>query len=256
MAKRETTMARLVGGVRDSVVVRGMVLAALLVLAAAPARAEGSIVELIAAVKPSVVAIGSQEDTGRRPAVILGTGFAVGDGGHILTALHVARGVPAGSLSIHVGQGDDAGIFRVKQIAADADNDLALLKIEGKTLPALRLFTGKPLSEGEEVAFTFYPAGAVHGLYPATHRGIISAITPIGRAPDRKVMAYQLDATGVPGNSGGPMVDPADGTVTGVINSSYVPDTGDSAADRPAGITFAMPIQAAVELLRKAGLEP
>ena len=89
------------------------------------------------------------------------------------------RGAPAGSLSIYVGQGDDAEIFRVKQVAADADNDMALLKIEGKKLPALRLFMGKPLSEGEEVAFTGYPVGAVYGLYPATHRGIVSAITQV-----------------------------------------------------------------------------
>ena len=62
-------------------------------------------------------------------------------------------------------------------------------------------------------------------------------------------------ATG-PGNSGGPMVDPADGAVVGVINSTYVQETKESAADRPSGITFAMPIPPAIEMLRKAGLEP
>lgn len=243
---------------------------ALLFAAAVPARADGPIVELIAAVKPSVVAIGTHEDTRRPSDVILGTGFAVGDGGHILTALHVVRGAPAGSLSIYVGTGDNAEIFRVKQVAADADNDMALLKIEGRKLPALRLFLGKPLSEGEEVAFTGYPVGAVYGLYPATHRGIVSAVTPIARAQvrpgdltpdmikalDKKIMAYQLDATSFPGNSGGPMVDPADGAVVGVINSTYVQETKDSVADRPSGITFAMPIQPAIDMLKKAGLEP
>ena len=42
----------------------------------------------------------------------------------------------------------------------------------------------------------------------------------------------------------------------GVINSTYVQETKDSAADRPSGITFAMPIQPAIEMLKKAGLEP
>lgn len=249
---------------------RRFLLAAFLAFAAMPARAEGPIVELIAAVKPSVVAIGTHEKTRRLQDVILGTGFAVGDGGHILTALHVVRGAPAGSLSIYVGQGDDAQIFRVTQIAADADNDMALLKIEGKKLPALRLYLGKALFEGEEVAFTGYPIGAVYGLYPATHRGIISAITPIARsqvktgdltpdmikAIDKKIVAYQLDATSFPGNSGGPLVEPAEGAVVGVINSTYVQETKDSAADRPSGITFAMPIPPAIEMLKKAGLEP
>ena len=71
---------------------RRLMLAAFLAFAAMPARADGPIVELIAAVKPSVVAIGTHEETRRPPDVILGTGFAVGDGGHILTALHVVRG--------------------------------------------------------------------------------------------------------------------------------------------------------------------
>ncbi|MGE0666449.1 MAG: serine protease [Sphingomonadales bacterium] len=248
---------------------RRLVLAVLLVLAAVPARADG-IVELIAAVKPSVVAIGTHDATRRPPDAILGTGFAVGDGNHVLTALHVVRGAPAGALSIYVGKGDDAEIFRVTQVAADPDNDMALLRIDGKTLPALRLFLGKPLEEGEEVAFTGYPVGAVYGLYPATHRGIVSAVTPIARAQvkpgdltpdmiraiDRRIMAYQLDATSFPGNSGGPMLDPSDGAVVGMINSTYVQQTKDSALDRPSGVTFAMPIPPAIEMLRKAGLQP
>jgi S1-C subfamily serine protease len=237
---------------------------------AGPARADGAIVELIAAVKPSVVAIGTHEETRRPVDQILGTGFAVGDGNHIMTALHVVRGAPAGSLSIYVGQGDNAAIYPIKQVAADADNDMALMKIEGKKLPPLRMFMGKVLEEGEEVAFTGYPIGAVYGLYPATHRGIISAVTPIARAQvspgdltpemikalDKKIMAYQLDATSFPGNSGGPLVDPSDGSVVGVINSTYVQETKEHALDRPSGITFAMPIPAAIEMLRKAGLEP
>ena len=248
---------------------RHLFLAAMLAFAALPARAEG-ITALIAAVKPSVVAIGTHEVTRRPPDTILGAGFAVGDGSHILTALHVVRGAPAASLSIYVGQGDDAQIVRATQVAADQDNDMALLRIEGKALRPLRLSTGNALEEGEEVAFTGYPVGAVYGLYPATHRGIVSAVTPIARAQvkpgdltpdmiraiDRKIMAYQLDATSFPGNSGGPMVSPASGAVVGVINSTYVQETKDSAANRPSGITFAMPIQPAVEMLRRAGLQP
>ena len=69
-------------------------------------------------------------------------------------------------------------------------------------------------------------------------------------------MAYQLDATSFPGNSGGPLVDPADGTVVGIVNSTFVRETKERALDRPSGVTFAMPIAPAVEMLRKAGLEP
>ena len=54
-------------------------LAALTVLTTrAPAASE--LADLIARVKPSVVAIGTEERTRRPPVSILGTGFAVGDG--------------------------------------------------------------------------------------------------------------------------------------------------------------------------------
>jgi serine protease Do len=250
---------------------RALFLAAALALSATvPSAHADPVVELIAAVKPSVVAIGTHDPARQPQDVILGTGFAVGDGTHIMTALHVVRGANTGSLSIFVGEGDNATIHRVSQVAADADHDIALLKIEGKTLPALRLFLGQQLMEGEEIAFTGFPIGAVYGLYPATHRGIISAITPIARsqanpadltpemirALDKKTMAYQLDATSYPGNSGGPMVDPGDGSVVGIINSTFVQETKERALDRPSGITFAIPIPPAIEMLKKAGLQP
>jgi len=223
--------------------------AAVLLLAgvAAPARAEGPIVELIAAVKPSVVAIGAGDD-------ILGSGFAVGDGAHVLTALHVLRGAPRGRLAIRIGQGAAAETAEVKQVAADEENDLALLRIEGRTLPALRLFLGKPLSEGEEVAFTGYAIRPVDQLYASTRRGIVSAIAPVGWG-GMKPGAYQLDVNGVPGDSGGPVVDPSDGAVVGIVNAAHA-GRDDDGADRPSGLTFALPIPPAIEFLKKAGLEP
>jgi hypothetical protein len=44
--------------------------------------------------------------------------------------------------------------------------------------------------------------------------------------------------------------------VVGIVNSTYVQRTKDSAHDRPSGISFAMPIPPAIELLRGAGLAP
>ncbi|MBI1181721.1 MAG: trypsin-like serine protease [Alphaproteobacteria bacterium] len=238
-------------------------------LAVSPARAD-SVVELVAHVKPSVVAVGTHDPARQQVDDILGTGFAVGDGTHILTALHVVRAAGGAGLSVYVGQGDDATIYGVTQIVADEAHDMALLTVDGAKLPALHLFLGPKLDEGQEVAFIGFPIGAVYGLYPATHRGIVSAITPIARtqvksgdltpdmirAIDDKVIAYQLDATSFPGNSGGPLVDPSDGSVVGIVDSTFVQSTKEHALDRPSGITFAMPIPPAVEMLKKAGLEP
>jgi S1-C subfamily serine protease len=220
---------------------------AVVMAAAAPARAEGPIVELIAAVKPSVVAVGGD-------GTPVGSGFAVGDGAHVLTALHLLRG-SAGGLSVRTGQGEGARVQRATQVAADPDNDLALLKIEGAPLPPLRLFLGRQLSEGEEVAVSFFPADPSHGPYPVTHRGVISSIRPVPGVAARPVTAYQLDAAIVPGGTGGPVVDPADGAVVGVVNGAYAPG-GPASPEPPPGVTFAMPIPPAIDLLRKAGQEP
>ena len=103
---------------------------------------------------------------------------------------------------------------------SSASIPLALLEIEGKPLPALSLGDANRVREGEEIAFTGLPIGMVLGLYPVTHRGIVSAITPmvIPAMSSRQLSAkqirrlrspfnvLQLDATAYPGNSGSPVL--------------------------------------------------
>jgi S1-C subfamily serine protease len=110
--------------------------------------------------------------------------------------------------------------------------------------------------------------GAVYGLYHATHRGYISAISPIARpqlrpsqlTPDmirqlnRQLKVYQLDITSFPGNSGGPVFDIQSGEVVGLVNSTFIKDSKDKGLERPSGITFAMPAHYLVEVLKKAGI--
>jgi len=65
---------------------------------------------------------------------------------------------------------------------------MALLKITGPALVPLRIRDSDSVREGQEVYFTGFPIGAVLGPFPATHRGMISVVTPIaipqGRAAD------------------------------------------------------------------------
>jgi S1-C subfamily serine protease len=109
--------------------------------------------------------------------------------------------------------------------------------------------------EGGLYAFTGFPIGTVLGLYPATHRGIISAITPIaipvnasGRLSGNMVerlktpySVFQLDATAYPGNSGSPLYDIETGEVIGIINMVFVKGTKENAITDPSGITYAIP---------------
>jgi S1-C subfamily serine protease len=130
----------------------------------------------------------------------------------------------------------------------------------------LKLRASEPVKAGQEVFFTGYPIGAVLGPYPATHRGMISAVTPIAipqaRAADldantlRRLASgafpvFQLDATAYPGNSGSPLYDPDTGEVLGVVNMVFVKGTKESALTQPSGITYAVPSSHLEQLLKK-----
>ena len=119
-------------------------------------------------------------------------------------------------------------------------------------------------------AFTGYPLGAVLGLYAATNRGIISAITPIIipashgqristgliKHLQKPYLVFQLDATAYPGNSGSPLYDLSTGHVIGVINMVFVKGKKESAITDPSGITYAIPVSYARKMLNKLGLKP
>ena len=150
----------------------------------------------------------------------------------------------------------------------DVEHDLALLRVNGKALPHMRLGNSQRVREGQSIAFTGFPIGTVLGLYPATHRGIVSAITPIAipagssRQLDAAMIkrlrnpynVFQLDATAYPGNSGSPLYDPNTGRVLGVINMVFVKGTKENVLSQPSGITYAIPGQYVRALLKEAGL--
>jgi S1-C subfamily serine protease len=213
----------------------------------------------IQTIKPSVVGIASYVKT-RSPAVkLVGTGFAVADGLDIITNAHVATAVPAGeseSLGVVIGKGTEIEFRPAKLLANDPDHDLALLRISGKPLPPMALGDSGQVVEGQSVAFTGFPLGIVLGLNHVTHRGIVSAITPIvmpalgSTKLDAKMFAqlrkapydvFQLDGTAYPGNSGSPVYDPETGVVYGVVNMVFVKGMKENAITNPSGITYAIP---------------
>jgi S1-C subfamily serine protease len=124
------------------------------------------------------------------------------------------------------------------------------------------------VAEGQQIAFTGFPIGAVLGLYPVTHRGIVSARTPIaipqvtpGRLDPKmikrlreKFEVFQLDATAYPGNSGSALYDAETGEVIGIVSSVFVKQSKEKVLSDPSGITYAVPISYARKLLQDAGL--
>jgi serine protease Do len=225
-------------------------------------------------VKPSVVGVGTYMET-RQPRVQLrGTGFVVGDGQHVITNDHVLPNVLESQaqelLAVFVPGEGRAQVRRARPVASDPARDLVLLRIDGDPLPALRLGQSNSVREGQAIAFTGFPIGAALGLFAATHRGTVSAIAPVvipartGRELDPALIRrmrepytiFQLDATAYPGNSGSPLFDPASGEVLGVINMVFVKEGRESALERPSGISYAIPVDYARELLRQQNLRP
>ncbi len=214
----------------------------------------------------SVVAIGTYMKTRRPTARLIGTGFAVGDGRHIVTNAHVIAAV--GSLAFgerlvaFVGRGRRALPRDLTVLVEDKQNDLALGRIAGPPLPGVALAPGL-LPEGRAVAFTGFPIGSILGTYPVVHHGIVSAVVRLpvltdhnrSRRPRGGFLAYQLDATAYPGHSGSPLFDPATGAVVGVVNSVDNPGSIDRAVTDPSGITFAIPVRYVLVMLQQAGID-
>ena len=227
--------------------------------------------EVVAALKPSVVAVGTYNPLASPRFNFRGTGFIVGDGRQLATNAHVlpedtgARG----QLVLQFAGNRNAAGDRVPEtraltvLAVDPTHDLALLQITGAPLPAVTLADG-PAREGQAVAFTGFPIGGLLGFSPVTHRGSISSITPIALPPpnarqlDAAAVArlrqgafdiYQLDGTAYPGNSGGPLFDIETGQVLGVVNMVLVKGSRESVLSQPSGISYAIPVRFLRELL-------
>lgn len=241
-----------------------------LLLLAADRVTATSLPDVIDRVRPSIVAVGSFNPSGSPRQQFRGTGFVVGNGHLVVTNYHVLPekldSERNEQLAVFSGRGRQARFHPAKVVAEDPVHDLALLYIS-IPLPALVLAeAGEMPREGSEIAFTGFPIGMALGLYPVTHRGIVSAISPMAppqlgsrlltakmiRAMRDPYDVMQLDATAYPGSSGSPVFDQRSGRVLGVINSVLVKGSKEAALERPSGITYAIPVRFVHELLEKA----
>jgi S1-C subfamily serine protease len=230
--------------------------------------------ETIKRIKKSVVAVGTYQRLRQPPAKLLGTGFVVADGRHIVTSAHVIprelQEKPKENLAIFIRSGDRKAQARtVSVVGTDRAHDVAVLRMSGARLPAVEFGDDEKAEEGLDVAITGFPIGTVLGLRASTTRGIISAITPISlpqvspQLLDPKMIrqlrdgfsVFQLDVTAFPGNSGSPMYDVRTGSVLGIVNSVFVKDTKERVLQDPSGITYATPIRYARALLKTLNLD-
>lgn len=155
----------------------------------------------------------------------LGSGFIMSDDGYIITNNHVVK--DADEIIVRL---NDRREFVAEVIGADERSDIAVLKIEGKKLPTLKLGDSSSLKVGEWVLAIGSPFGFDHSVT----QGIISAM---GRSlPNENYVPFiQTDVSINPGNSGGPLFN-LQGEVIGV-NSQIYSRTGGFM-----GMSFAIPV--------------
>ena len=167
----------------------------------------------------------------QREAQSLGSGFIISPDGYILTNNHVVA--DADEIIVRLS---DRSEMKAKLVGTDPRSDVALLKIEGKNLPVLKLGKSQDLKAGQWVVAIGSPFGFDHTVT----QGIISAI---GRSlPNESYVPFiQTDVPINPGNSGGPLFNLA-GEVVGINSQIYTRSGGFM------GVSFAIPIDVAMDV--------
>jgi S1-C subfamily serine protease len=231
--------------------------------------AEADLPETLVRVKSGIVAVGTYLPSRNPREILLGTGFAVNSGRTVVTNAHVVEMTldkeHLEQVAVFFRQEHKEYMLLAEVAAIDEEHDLALLTLADGQLPALEIGDSRQVREGEPYAFTGYPIGQILGLYPVTHRSIISAISPnaipatVSRQLNvnmlKKLQApydvFQLDATAYPGNSGSPLYDESTGKVVGIINKVFVQGSKENALSNPSGISYAIPAEHIKTLLNQ-----
>lgn len=219
--------------------------------------------QLIKQIQPSIVGIALHTPIESRTPQLLGTGFVVGKGDDklIVTNYHVIARVLREDVVQNyvtlVGKGQNPRVGKLTVLGIDPVHDLAILTTNIPLPDGLELGSNTLIDEGRDVFFMGFPIGAVLGLFPSTHQGIIAAVAPDinpARNSDELTtqmlqrlktpfLIYQLDATAFPGNSGSPVFDRESGALVAVLNKVFVSAGKESALTNPSGISYAIPIR-------------
>ncbi|MCD6041077.1 MAG: putative serine protease, MucD [Burkholderiales bacterium] len=174
-----------------------------------------------------------QEDPQRPqpPRQGVGSGFIVEPDGVILTNAHVIAG--ADEVQVRLS---DRREFKGKVIGTDKATDIAVIKIDARGLPAVKLGDPSKIKPGEWVV----AIGSPFGFENTVTAGIVSATSRL--LPEGTYVPFiQTDAAVNPGNSGGPLIN-LRGEVIG-INSQIYSRTGGFQ-----GLAFAVPIDVAANV--------
>ena len=154
-----------------------------------------------------------------------GSGFIVSADGVILTNAHVVDGAQEVTVKL-----TDRREFKARVLGSDKRSDVAVLKIDAKNLPIVKLGDPSAISVGEWVL----AIGSPFGFENTATSGIVSAKSR-ALPDDGYVPFIQTDVAVNPGNSGGPLFN-LKGEVIGINSQIY------SSSGGYQGLSFAIPI--------------
>ena len=172
-----------------------------------------------------------------------GSAFMISTDGYIVTNAHVVEDADAVAVTFVDGTELDAEI-----IGMDKSMDVAVLKVEGKNLHALKLGDSDAVRVGEFAIAIGDPTG--RELAGTTTFGIIGATAREVNIDGRTNTYLQTDAAVNPGNSGGPLLNMA-GEVIGITSAKTVTASYDEFGNAISaeGLGFAIPINDAMKIV-------
>ena len=176
------------------------------------------------------------------PSTGVGSGFIFDASGLILTNAHVIEGSDQITVTFQDGSELPGTV-----VASDTQLDLAVVRVDAPTsLPTIPIGNAAALKVGQQVIAIGSPLGTftesvTSGILSATGR-TIEVGSPTSRQTTTMTGLLQTDASINPGNSGGPLLDDT-GAVIGV---------NAAAAQSAQGIGFAVPIDAAADIMAEA----
>jgi serine protease Do len=159
----------------------------------------------------------------------VGSGFILSSDGFIMTNAHVIEGVDKVIVTM-----PDKREFTARIVGADKRSDVAVVKIEAKGLPAVKIGDVSRLRVGEWVL----AIGSPFGLDNSVTAGIVSAKQ---RDTGEFLPFIQTDVAINPGNSGGPLINMR-GEVVGINSQIY------SRSGGYMGISFSIPMDEAIRV--------
>ena len=197
-----------------------------------------AVTDAVTKVSPAVVTIQVSSGAGSGGS---GSGFIFNPNGWILTNRHVVEG--ANQIQVVLA---DSRTFTGTVYGIDTLTDLAIVKVNATGLPTAPLGTSADLQQGQLAIAIGNPLGTFENTVTT---GVISGLGRQITAGDVSQTSseqlnnlIQTDAAINPGNSGGPLLNSA-GEVIGVNTA---------VASSAQGIGFAIPIDAAKEILAEA----